>query len=488
MGYVCCPEALETAPFAGKKQVVASIEVPKPQQEEPSLLHRSLLERPHTVTRASRSYLYLEDGRKVLDACGGAAVAILGHGHPEVLDAVMDQMRKVSYVHTVAYTTESAEALANWIIGSRRTGFDHGLAKAYFIGSGSEANDAAMKCARQYWFEKGETQRKFFISRQQAYHGNTIGAMSVSSLVGRKIPYQDVLLPNVAFVSPADAYHGKRAGETDESFVQRLMDELEAEILRLGPENVISFIGETVSGAALGSMPAPPGYWRAVRAMCDKYGILLHLDEIMCGAGRTGSYFAFEQEGMRPDIVTIGKGLGGGYAPIAGMLINDKIVDSLRKGTSAFNHGHTYQAHPVSCAAALAVQRVLERDHLIERVAASADGLEAALRKTFANCAYVGDIRGRGFFWTLEFVKNKETKEPFERSVNFGPKVQNTAFELGVALYPGAGTVDGVRGDHITIAPPYMASNEELKIAVSLLKKAYDIVEDDLDARTFDRP
>ncbi|CAK7202852.1 hypothetical protein SEUCBS139899_005579 [Sporothrix eucalyptigena] len=432
-----------------------------PLEEQPFLLHRSLNERPHTVVSASGSYLTLDNGRKILDACGGAAVAILGHGNTEVATAVSNQMSKVSYVHTLSYGTNSSEELAKCILDT--PGFDHGLVKAFFVGSGSEANDAAMKMARQYWFEKGETQRTRFVARRQAYHGNTFGAMSVSGMVGRKVPYQGVLMPNVALVSAADAFHHRRADEDETQFVERLVAETEAELVLLGPDTVISFIGETVSGAALGSMPAPKGYWPAIRKLCDKYGILLHLDEVMCGTGRLGTYFAFEQEGdIRPDIVTLGKGLGGGYAPIAGMLINDRIVQGLRQGTSAFNHGHTYQAHPVT-------------------VAKLGPTLGDMVRTAFAGAKYVGDIRGRGFFWSVEFVKDKSTKQPFASSLHFGGLVTRAAFDKGVAVYPGAGTVDGLVGDHVTLAPAYNATVKEMQLAVTTLRIAYDAIVESLD-------
>ncbi|KAH7346091.1 aminotransferase class 3 [Pyrenochaeta sp. MPI-SDFR-AT-0127] len=449
------------------------------QDTEPSLLHRSFIEQPYTVASASKHYLYLDNGSRILDACGGAAVAIIGHGNEEVISATAAQMAKVSYVHTGTYTTDSAEDLAKCILGTFDAGqnehFDHGLSKAFFVGSGSEANDAAMKCARQYWFEKGETQRKFYVARKQGYHGNTIGAMSVSSVIGRKMPYDAILLPNVTFVSPADAYHGREEEETEEQFVARLVAEVEQEFVRLGPQNIISFIGETVSGAVLGGMPPPKLYWSAVRTLCDKYDILLHLDEIMCGMGRTGTYFAFQQENVKPDIVTIGKGLGGGYAPIAGMLINCKVVDALKKGSSAFNHGQTYQAHPTSCATALAVQNIVKRDQLVARCQLQGRKLGVLLKNAFDGCKHVGDIRGRGLFWGLEFVQDKATREPFPKAMAIGLKVQCAAFEMGIAVYPGSGTVDGWKGDHVLLAPPYTIADDELEEIVATLRKAYDL-------------
>lgn len=437
--------------------------------EEPALLHRSLIDRPLKVERASGSHLELENGRRILDACGGAAVSIIGHGNTEVLDAVAAQMSRVSYVHTMAYTTESAEALARSVLQQGPDApLDHGLVKAFFVGSGSEANDAAMKCARQFWVEKGQSHRRHFVSRRNGYHGNTIGAMSVSGIPSRKEPYLDILLPHVSTVAPADAYHGMAEGETEAQFVARLLADLEGEFLRIGPENIISFMAETVSGAALGSMPAPVGYWTGVRTLCDKHDILLHLDEVMCGSGRCGTYFAFEQEGIKPDMVTIGKGLGGGYAPIAGMLINERIVDGLRQGSSVFNHGHTYQAHPVSCAAALAVQKIIRRDNLLAQCVQKGEILKGLL-EPLRDLEHVGDIRGRGLFWTVEFVRDKKSKTPFPLGFGFGPKVQAAALAKGVALYPGA-------GDFVIFAPAYIVSADDLAKAVSVLREAYDEV------------
>jgi len=344
------------------------------------------------------------------------------------------------------------------------------------VSSGSEANDAAMKLARQFFFEQGQTQRKYFVSRRQGYHGNTIGSMSISTYLARKIPYQDAItLPHVSQVSPAFAYQYKSSTETDDDYVKRLVKELEVEFLRIGPENVVAFVAEPVVGATSGCVASPKGYFPAVRKLCDKYGILLMLDEIMCGLGRTGTYFAFEQDDVIPDIVTVGKGLGGGYAPIAAVLIHKKIVDVLRQGSSAFNHGHTYQAHPVSCATALAVQQTVQREKLVERCAAMGKILETLLRKAFVGCEYVGDIRGRGLFWGIEFVRDKASKTSFGSATKFGLRVQQAAFDLGVAVYPGRGTVDGFRGDHVLIAPPYTVTAEQLTHIVQVLKQAYDL-------------
>lgn len=492
------PAAVRTAhSILQREKSLPSTDYDEPQVDEPAVLHRSLVERPHKVCNAAGSYLSLEDGRKVLDACGGAAVAIIGHGNKDVTAETVAQMDQVSYVHTGSYTTDSAEKLAQCLLDKQKCAFDHGLVKAFFVGSGSEANDAAMKYARQYWFEQGQDQRRFYVSRKQGYHGYTIGAMSISSNLSRKRPFQDTLLPHVSFVSAAYAYQYQREDETEEEYASRLVKEVEDHFLDLGPDNVISFryamewlrtpdlkpranIGasaETVVGATSGCVPAPKGYFRGVRAVCDRYGILLHLDEIMCGMGRTGSYYAFEEEGMRPDIVTLAKGLGGGYAPIAAMHLGRNVVDVLRAGTSAFNHGHTYQAHPVCCATSLAVQRIVEEQGLVSRCRIQGQKLGFLLRQAFADCKHVGDIRGTRLFWALEFVQDRSTKEPLQPSLGFAAGVARMSFKLGVAIYPGAGTVDGLRGDHVLLAPPYNVSDEELEVIVRTLKAACDAQE-----------
>lgn len=449
---------------------------------EPSLLHRSLVNPPQHVVSGSGIYLTLSDGRRILDGCAGAAVSNIGHGNEEVTEAIARQMSQVSFVHTQAYTTDSAEELARILVGHR----PHGLCRAYFICSGSEATDAALKFARQYFFEKGEVQRKNIVSRRQSYHGNTLGAMSVGSNVARKIPYAGaVLLENVSFVSPTYEYRDRLAGETEEQYATRLVNELDDEFQRLGPETVIAFLAETVGGATAGCLTAPKGYFEGVRRVCDKYGILLILDEVMCGSGRSGSFFAFEQEGddVRPDLVTLGKGLGAGFVPIAGVLMHEKIVNTIRNGSGAVAHGHTYQAHPVSCAAAVAVQRIMRREDLISQCAAKGKFLEARLRSAFASAKHAGNLRGRGLFWAVEFVSSSnlgDGKTPFAPGIGFGPRVVEAAFALGLAVYPGTGTADGLCGDHIIVAPPLTVTLEEVDLLVDLLRRAYDRVEQDV--------
>jgi adenosylmethionine-8-amino-7-oxononanoate aminotransferase len=440
-------------------------------QPAPSLLHRSLHEQPLLATRAYKNHLTLQDGTRILDACGGAAVAVIGHGNGEVIRAMMDQALSVAYVHTLSYTTRAAEDLAHFLVGHR----PGGLSKAFFVGSGSEANDGAMKLARQFFFEKGEAQRVHFIARKQAYHGNTWGAMSLSNNVSRLVPYKDVLLPDVSHVSPCYPYQYQGDEESDAQYVQRLMKELDEEFERVGSDRVIAFFAETVGGATSGCITAPPGYFAAMKAVCRKHGALFVLDEVMCGMGRTGTMMAWEQEegDASPDIMTIGKGLGGGYSPIAGILVHEDIVETLDRGTGSFNHGHTYQAHPTSCAAALAVQTIIEREGLVQRCAKMGKLLEASLRGNFADEAHVGDIRGRGLFWAIEFVADKTSKTPFDPALKVGLAVQKQALELGVNVYPGGGSIDGIRGDHVLIAPPYTVTEAEIETIVSVVLEAY---------------
>ncbi|EHK18579.1 uncharacterized protein TRIVIDRAFT_50861 [Trichoderma virens Gv29-8] len=449
------------------------------EEREPGLLHRSLIERPQKVVSGSGIYLTLADGSRILDGCCGAAVSVIGHGNKQVQDAIMQQYLNVEYVHTMAYTTSSAEELADALTELSRP---FGLTKAYFVCSGSEAMDAAMKLARQYHFENGQPQRRNFVARRQAYHGNTIGAMSVSSNLPRKIPYDGALtLDNVSFVSPAYAYRGQRDSETEEQYAARLVQELDDEFQQLGPETVVAFVAETVGGATAACITPPKGYFEGVRKVCDRYGILLVLDEVMCGSGRTGTYFAFEREGdVRPDLVTLGKGLGGGYAPIAGVLISEKVVNVLKRGTASFVHGHTYQAHPACCAAGLAVQQVIKREDLVAKCLSKGAFLESRLRSTLGGAKHVGEIRGRGLFLGIEFVQDRASKQPFKPAVKFASRMQEAAHSRGLAVYPGSGTVDGVNGDHVILAPPLTISEEELEEVVRLLKMAYDAVEEAL--------
>ncbi|KAJ9297204.1 hypothetical protein DTO271G3_4497 [Paecilomyces variotii] len=439
-------------------------------------LHRNIHVVPKKAIGGKGSYIFLEDGQKVLDSTGGAAVSCLGHGNEEVTKAMVAQMNQLSYCHTAFFRTDPYEELASLLVQS--TGGR--MSKLFVISSGSEAMEAAMKLARQYFLElpTPEPQRHRFIARKRSYHGTTLGALSIGGHVMRREPFESLLLPNISHVSPCYPYRERRDGESEADYVSRLAEELDAEFQRVGPETVCAFVAEPIVGAAMGCVPAVPGYLAAMKAVCERHGALFILDEVMCGMGRSGTLHAWEQEGVVPDIQTMGKGLGGGYAPVSGVLIGNKVVDVLDKGTGSFRHGQTYQGHPVSCAAALAVQRIIQEQNLLENVRKMGALLESQLRSRLADHPNVGDIRGKGLFWGIEFVKDKTTKEPFDSKLGVASRIQNLALQpqYGISLYAGSGTVDGVCGDHILIAPPYNTNKDEIEIIADVAAKVIEEV------------
>jgi adenosylmethionine-8-amino-7-oxononanoate aminotransferase len=434
------------------------------------VLHRSLRETPPKAIGGDGVWLIAEDSRRILDASGGAAVSCLGHQHPRVLEAISRQMAKLAYAHTGFFSSEPAEALADQLVGDE----PGGLAYAYFVSGGSEAIEASIKLARQYFIESGQPQRQHFIARRQSYHGNTLGALAAGGNAWRRAPYAPLLSHAFSHVTPAFAYHEKRDDESEADFVARLAAELEAEFQRLGPDTVAAFIAEPVVGATAGCVPPPEGYFRAVRDICNRHGALLILDEVMCGMGRTGSLHAWQQEGIAPDIQAIAKGLGGGYQPIGAMLAHGRIIDTIRQGSGAFQHGHTYLAHPLACAAALEVQRVISEEHLLDRVRELGDHLERRLTERFGNHRYVGDIRGRGLFWAIELVADRAGRTPFDPALKLHQRIKAAAFESGLACYPAGGTVDGRSGDHVLLAPPYIATSDDIDMIVDRLGHAVD--------------
>jgi adenosylmethionine-8-amino-7-oxononanoate aminotransferase len=436
------------------------------------VLHRSLRETPPKAIGGEGVYLFAEDGRRVIDASGGAAVSCLGHQHPRVIAAMTKQASTLAYAHTAFFSSEPAEVLAETLVGHE----PGGLAYAYFVSGGSEAIEASIKLARQYFIEGGEPQRQHFIARRQSYHGNTLGALAAGGNAWRRAPYAPLLSGAFSHVTPAFAYHEKHEGESDAQFVARLAAELEAEFQRLGPDTVAAFLAEPVVGATAGAVTAPDGYFKAVREICDRHGALLILDEVMSGMGRTGTTHAWEQEGVAPDIQAIAKGLGGGYQPIGAMLASGKIIDTIRAGSGAFQHGHTYLAHPLACAAALAVQDVIREDRLLDRVKERGKQLEQRLTERFGNHRHVGDIRGRGLFWAIELVADRAGRTSFDPALKLNQKIKAEAFANGLSCYPGGGTVDGVRGDHVLLAPPYIASAAEIDLIVDKLGTAVDNV------------
>ena len=431
------------------------------------VFHRSLSQTPPVAVGGEGVYLIDSAGRRYVDASGGAAVSCLGHGHPDVIAAMHAQIDRLAYAHTSFFTTEVAEALATELVRHAPAGMSH----AYFVSGGSEAVEAALKMARQYALEIGQPERSHFIARRQSYHGNTLGALAVGGNAWRRQQFAPLLI-DVTHVSPCYPYREQREGESPEQYGQRLAQELDEAIRRVGPGKVLAFVAETVGGATAGVLTPVPGYFRAVREVCDRHGVLLILDEVMCGMGRTGTLHACEQEGVVPDLMTIAKGLGGGYQPIGAVLAQGKIVDAFAKGSGLFQHGHTYLGHPVACAAALAVQRVIHRDGLLTQVQRLGHGLRERLQGAFGAHDHVGDIRGRGMFQAIELVADRASKTPFDPALKLHARIKAQCMERGLMVYPMGGTIDGARGDHVLLAPPFIATDADLDAIVGRLADA----------------
>ncbi|MNX09715.1 L-Lysine-8-amino-7-oxononanoate aminotransferase [compost metagenome] len=435
------------------------------------VFHRHLRQTPPVAASAQGMFIRDAEGREYLDASGGAAVSSLGHGHPEVMAAMHAQIDTLAYAHTSFFTSEVAEQLADELIGSAPEGMSH----AYLVSGGSEAVESALKMARQYFVEIGQPQRTHFIARRQSYHGNTLGALAVGGNAWRREPFAPILVP-ATHVAPCYPYREQRADESAEQYGLRLAAELEAAIVAQGADRVIAFVAETVGGATAGVLTPVPGYFKAVRAVCDKYGVLLILDEVMCGMGRTGSLHACEQEGVVPDLMTVAKGLGGGYQPIGAVLAQRRIVEAMSKGSGFFQHGHTYLGHPMACAAALAVQQVIRRDGLVAKVRDDGVAFGAMLAEALGEHPHVGDIRGRGFFWGVELVADRASKQPFDPSLKVHALLKKDAMARGLLCYPFGGTVDGRQGDHVLLAPPYIATRDHLQEIVARLTASVDAV------------
>jgi adenosylmethionine-8-amino-7-oxononanoate aminotransferase len=416
-------------------------------------------------------YVIDSGGKRYLDACCGAAVSCLGHSDREVIAAIKAQLDRLPFAHTSFFTNQPMEDLADELIASAPEGIEH----VYFCSGGSEAVEAALKLARQYFVEIGQPQRAHVIARGQSYHGNTLGALATGGNLWRRKQFEPLLF-GVSHVSPCYAYRGKLEGESDMAYGQRLVQELEAEVQRLGADCVLAFVAETVGGATLGCVTPVPGYFQGVRAVCDKYGILLILDEVMCGMGRCGTLYACEQEGVVPDLVCIGKGLGAGYQPIGALLASAKVYDAVVTGSGFFQHGHTYTGHATACAGALAVQRAVKERGLLAMVRARGAGLESRLRARFGEHAYVGDIRGRGLFWALELVEERSNKRAFDPKRRINARLKLQALENGLMCYPMGGSLDGVSGDHVVLAPPYIISEAQLDEIVDKLARSIDQV------------
>ncbi len=448
----------------------SSLNVGAVMHSESHLLHRQLRGNYPIAASAQGCWIVDQAGKRYLDGSGGAAVSCLGHGHPDALAAMHAQIDRIAYAHTSFFSTEVAERLADSLIASAPAGISH----AYLVSGGSEAVEAALKLARQYFVERGEPQRARFIARRNSYHGNTLGALAVGGNQWRRRQFAPLLI-DVEHVAPTYAYRDQRADESPQQYGERLAQEFEEAVDRIGGEKVIAFVAETVGGATSGALTAPPGYFKRVREICDHHGMLLVLDEVMCGMGRTGTLHACEQEGVAPDLMAIAKGLGGGYQPIGAVLISGKVIDAISAGSGFFQHGHTYIGHPVACAAALAVQQVLQRDRLVERCATQGERLRARLRDAFGAHPHVGDVRGRGLFLAIELVSDRAGKAPFDPTLRMHAKVKKAALDAGLMCYAMGGTIDGVHGDHVLLAPPFIITDDELDLLVERLQRAVDL-------------
>ncbi|WP_170786571.1 aspartate aminotransferase family protein [Ruegeria lacuscaerulensis] len=419
-----------------------------------------------TAVGGDGCYLIDSRGRRYLD-CGDAAVSCLGHSDPAVIAAVQEQVGKIAFAHSGFMTSEPAEALADLLIKHAPGDLD----RVYFVSGGSEATEAAIKLARQYFLEIGQPDRCHVIARRQSYHGNTLGALSAGGNAWRRAQFAPMLI-EMSHIPACYEYGEKPEDESSFDYGQRVANALEAEILRLGPDSVMAFMAEPVVGATLGAVPAVEGYFRRIREICDQYGVLLILDEVMCGMGRTGHLFACDHEGVAPDILCIAKGLGAGYQPIGAMMCTGKIYDAVRDGSGFFQHGHTYIGHPVATAAALAVvTQMIERD-LPHRVMQMGSTVQDALLAEFGQHPNVGDIRGRGLFRGIELVANRATKAPFDPSQGVAAKIKKAALAEGLICYPMSGTRDGRFGDHVLLAPPFILKETQVGEMVTKLSNS----------------
>lgn len=433
------------------------------------VFHRNAGAEPPVAVAGEGPYLVDSAGRRYLDASGGAAVSCLGHGHPAVIEALKQQAERLAYAHTAFFSSEPAEQLADWLVQATGGNFE----RVYFVSGGSEGIEAALKLARQYFVETGQPSRAHFVGRRQSYHGNTLGALAVGGNAWRRAQFAPLLI-DVEHIAPCYAYRDRKEGESEAEYGQRVAGELEETIERLGPGKVIAFVAETVVGATLGAVPAVSGYFRRIRDICNRHGVLLILDEVMCGMGRTGTLFAYEEEGIVPDMVVIAKGLGGGYQPIGAVLVSRKIFDAIRGGSGFFQHGHTYLGHPIACAAALAVQRTVREENLLANVRLQGVALRAALEARLRNHPNVGDIRGRGLFLGVELVADRGTKATFDPALKLHLAVKREAMARGLICYPMGGTIEGRFGDHVLFAPPFIINAKHVTEIVDKFSAALD--------------
>ncbi len=408
------------------------------------------------VAWAKGAYVYDADGKQYIDGSGGPAVYCIGHSNAEVNAAIKDQLDRIAHGYRYNFSSDALEELTDII--RRRCGGS--LNHMVYVTGGSEAVESCLKLALQYHTAKGQMSRRRFIARERSWHGNTLGALSVSGFLERKRAFEGSLL-DVSHLSPANAYR-PIAGATAETAGEACAKELEDEILRVGAEKVCAFIFEPVVGAAGGCVPAPKGYAKRVREICDKYGVLLISDEVMCGAGRSGTWRALEHDGIEPDIMSVAKGLAAGYLPLGAAVYSDKVADAIHGQHGAPMTGHTFTGHTACCAAGVAVQKIVEREKLVERVRAMEAPLRSMLQDALRDVEAVGDIRGRGFFQAIELVADRKTRKPFDASRKLFMKIRAQAFTNGLICYPVGGNADGINGDVVILAPPYNVTDAEL--------------------------
>ena len=432
---------------------------------------RNITAPPVKAVASEGCYIIDETGKRYLDGSGGAAVSCLGHGDPEVIAAIKEQTEQMAFAHTGFFTSNPAEELAEVLIEHAPAGLD----RVYFVSGGSEAVEAALKLARQYHLENGEPQREHVIARRQSYHGNTLGALATGGNQWRRRQFEPMLM-SVSHISPCYEYVDRYDDETVHEYGERTAQELENEILRLGEDKVMAFVAEPVVGATMGAVPAVAGYFKRIREICDQYGVLLILDEVMCGMGRTGHLFACEADDIAPDILCIAKGLGAGYQPIGAMLCTGSIYETIGKGSGLFQHGHTYLGHPVACAASLTVVKAIRDRDLLNAVSKQSRKLFDALNAHLGQNPFVGDIRGRGLFVGVELVKDRGLKKPFDPSLRLAAQIKRKAFDHGLICYPMSGTRDGEFGDHILLAPPFTISDVQISELVEKTAKALSSV------------
>lgn len=426
------------------------------------------------ISHGKGIYLYDKDGKRYIDGCSGAVTASIGHAVDEVVEAMYAQGKEVSFAYRSHFSSDAVEQLgaklAEWAPGS--------LNWTFFVSSGSEATETAQKIAIQYWQEKGKSTKNRIISRWMSYHGITMGALSMSGHVLRRKRFVPLLEDYPAITGPYP--YRKPDGISLEEYGLQCANELETAILRVGADQVAAFIAEPVIGATAGAVVPPDGYFQRIREICDKYDVLFIADEVMTGVGRTGKAFGVDHWGVVPDMITLGKGMSAGYTPMAATIVSEEIIETITKGSGLIMAGHTYSANPQSAAVSLAVLNYVEKHQLIQKSAEQGAYLLQRLQELAEELPLIGDARGLGMLCGLEFVKNKQTKEPFELSKNVSGKVIAKAFERGLLVYPAVGGIEGVAGDCVILAPPLTITKEEIDELISILKAAIESVQQEL--------